>query len=288
MGYSKTMTAHISSPPARQAIWRHLPPAFRILLAMTLAALGFSPAGIAVRAGEAPALVACASSMRFAMDELASAFRASSGGEMRIAYGSSGNFARQIMQGAPFELFVAADSIYAGRIAEAGLALDAGKAYAQGRLALFVPKGSPLKPDASLSDLGKAIADGRLKRFAIASPEHAPYGQAAREALESAGLWDKIGPYLVLGENVAQAAQFASAGSAQGGIIAYSLALAPDMARRGNFVLLPGGSHRPLRHLAVLTRRAGATARAFYDFLTTEPARAIMARHGFGSPQGAD
>jgi molybdate transport system substrate-binding protein len=149
---------------------------------------------------------------------------------------------------------------------------------------LFVPTGSALKADATLEDLKAAVADGRVRRFAIANPEHAPYGRAAREALQRAGLWDAIAPRLVLGENVSQAAQFATTGGAQGGIFAYSLARSPVFADKGVHVLLPAEGHAPLIQRMVLVKGAGATAREFYRYLQQPAAREVFRRFGFLLP----
>jgi molybdate transport system substrate-binding protein len=258
-----------------------------LLLAAALFSILIPGAVQTARAADDQPLVACASSMRFAMEELSADFTAKSGRKIRLAYGSSGNFTRQIMQGAPFELFFSADNSYPLRLAENSLTMDEGMPYALGRLALFVPKGSPLAADPSLADLGAAIEAGKVKRFAIASPEHAPYGRAAREALQAKGLWEKIRPSLVYGENVAQAAQFASSGSSQGGIIAYSLALAPEIARLGTAVLLPLDGHKPLVQRMVLIKGAGETAQAFYRYMSSDAAHAILRKHGFAPPQDA-
>ena len=149
----------------------------------------------------------------------------------------------------------------------------------------MVPPGSPLKADGQLKDLAAALRDARLQKFAIANPDHAPYGARAKEALQHAGLWDRIEGKLVLGENIAQAAQFATSGSAQGGIIAYSLALAPAFATMGRFELIPESFHQPLKQRMVLIKGAPPAARAFYDYLATPAALAIMVRHGFAIPK---
>ena len=120
--------------------------------------------------------------------------------------------------------------------------------------------------------------------FAIANPEHAPYGQRAEEALRKAGLWETLRPRLVLGENVSQAAQFALSGSTQGGIIAYSLARSPLITKRGTFALIPAEWHRPLTQKMVLMRGAGPTATAFYGYLQGPEARTILHNHGFVLP----
>jgi molybdenum ABC transporter molybdate-binding protein len=159
------------------------------------------------------------------------------------------------------------------------------EAFARGEPhALLAPHGSPLQVDSELRDLTVAISDGRLQRLAIANPQHAPYGRAARAALERAGLWSALQGKLVLGENVAQAAQFALSGSAQGGIVAWSLVKAPELARHGVAALLPESWHPPLRQRMALTRHAGDDARRFYDYLQQPPARALFERYGFALP----
>ncbi len=234
-------------------------------------------------ADDAP-LIAAASDLRFALDELAQVFARESGTPVRIVYGSSGNFRRQIAEGGPFELFLSADEAFVFALAQEGRTVDDGVLYAIGRIALVVPEGSQLQLDASLGDLVAAAADGRLRKFAIANPEHAPYGRAAQEALIAAGAWDAVRTRLVYGENVAQAAQFATSGSAQGGIVALSLALAPGALGTARFVVIPEAMHRPLRQRMVLTKRAGTTVSAFYKFLQQGTARAVLRRYGFALP----
>lgn len=227
--------------------------------------------------------IAAASDLKFALDDVARAFRTRTGQEVRISYGSSGNFFRQIQQGAPFEMFLSADEAFVFQLADAGLTVDRGALYATGRLVLFAAHGSPVKVDAELSDVRAAVQDGRIRRFAIANPEHAPYGRAAREALQRLGLWTAIEPRLVLGENVSQAAQFAASGSVQAGMFALSLALAPTFAKAGSYVLVPETLHQPLRQRMVLLKRAGETTRGFFAFVQQPSARAILARYGFAA-----
>lgn len=237
----------------------------------------------AARAGDAPA-IAAASDLQFALTEVAASFKAKTGREVRLAFGSSGNFFRQIGQGAPFEMFLSADEEFVQRLDDAGLTEDEGALYAVGRIVLIAPHGSPLAGDGTLADLAAALEDGRLKKFAIANPEHAPYGQRAEEALRHAGLWDAIKDRLVYGENVSQAAQFALSGNAQGGIVAWSLALAPEVGARGNHALIDETMHKPLRQRMALLKGAGETARHFHTFMQEDEARAIMRRYGFVLP----
>ena len=252
-----------------------------LVLAIACAPLPGRAAGAAPQ--PVPA-IAAASDLQFALAEIAAAFRRDTGQEVRLAFGSSGNFRRQIAEGAPFEIFLSADESYVDALVREGRTLGAGVRYAQGRIVLFVPAGSTLKPDASLADVAAALADGRVRRFAIANPEHAPYGRAAREALRTAGVWNAVVPHLVLGENVSQAAQFAASGAAQGGIFAYSLALAPAIAGKGRAVLLPSTMHTPLAQRMVLIKGAGPVAQAFYAYLQQPAARAVLQRHGFAAP----
>lgn len=240
--------------------------------------------GLGLPAQAVPA-IAAASDLKFALDVIAADFTRQTGQALNIVYGSSGNFYRQIAQGAPFELFMSADESYVFKLAEQDLTLDKGLLYASGRIVLFAPKGSAVQADAA--DLKRALSDGRLHKFAIANPEHAPYGRAAKEALISMGLWDAVEPKLVLGENVSQAAQFAMSGSTQGGIFAYSLALAPAAAQAGSYVMIPEAMHSPLRQRMVLTRKAGAVARSFYAYLQQAAARAVLSHYGFAVPIGA-
>lgn len=239
-------------------------------------------AGVACAAQARPPIVAAASDLKFAVTEIAARFEADTGRKVQLNFGSSGNFARQIRQGAPFELFMSADEDFVFELANAGLTRDRGELYAVGRIVLYAPKGSSIRLDADLKGLREAW--GAVRKFAIANPEHAPYGRAAQQALQALGLWDFVQPALVLGENIAQTAQFVTTGNAQAGIIALSLALAPELQRQGSYVLLPETLHNPLRQRMVLTRRAGETAALFYAYLQQPPARAILKRYGFLLP----
>lgn len=257
---------------------------FMLAVAMSLTGRAIAQTNTAP-AGPGP-LIAAASDLRFALDELAARYQQTTGQTARIVYGSSGNFRRQIAEGAPFEIFLSADEGYVLALAREGKLPDAGVPYATGRLALVLPRGSPLRLDGTLQDIALAARDGRLKRFAIANPEHAPYGRAAREALITAGAWDVVQSRLVLGENVSQAAQFATSGSAQGGLVALSLALASGALGDTAHVAIPEHMHRPLLQRMALTLHAGAAARAFYEYLQQPGSRAVLKRYGFVVPGG--
>jgi molybdate transport system substrate-binding protein len=247
---------------------------------MVAATAGWAAGALA----EEPPTIAGAADLQFALTDVATAFKAETRLDVKLTFGSSGNFARQMRQGAPFEMYLSADENYVLELSKDGFTRDDGALYAVGRIVIIVPHGSPLQADGTFEDLRAALADGRLDKFAIANPEHAPYGRRAEEALRHAGLWEVIEDRLVLGENVSQAAQFATSGSTQGGIIAYSLALSRKVSALGTFELIPAEWHDPLRQRMVLLKVAGATAERFYAFVQQPAARAIMRQYGFVLP----
>lgn len=272
----------LSLPPGARTMRMPIP--LRLLLAAVCLAAGIAPATPQpARAQDIPN-VAAASDLQFALVEAAAAFTQQTGREVKIAFGSSGNFVRQIRQGAPFQMFLSADEAFVHDLAAAGLTEGEGDLYGVGRIVLVVPHGSPLKPDGTLADLRAALAGRRVQKFAIANPEHAPYGRRAEEALRHAGLWDELRDKLVLGENVSQAAQFATSGDAEGGIVAYSLALSPRIAEIADYALIPDSWHEPLRQRMVLLNGAGDTARRFYAFVASAAGRTILKRYGFVLP----
>jgi len=238
---------------------------------------------VATAQTKAPVIVAAAD-LQFALAEIAANFTQDTGLDVKLVFGSSGNFYRQIAQGAPFQMFLSADEDFVFRLADAGKTIDRGTLYAICRIVIVAPRNSALKPDAGLKDLAAALKDGRIKKFALANPEHAPYGKRALEALQHAGLWEAIKDKLVLGENVSQAAQFAVSGSTQGGIIAYSLALSPAIQQRADYALIPASWHQPLAQRMVLIKDADATTKTFYRYLQQPAARSVMKKHGFTLP----
>lgn len=251
--------------------------------AVTLLASGWALlSGRAAAEPQGP-LIAVAASVQRAMEEIAPAWMQQTGQRLRITYGSSGNFVRQIQQGLPAELFLSADESFALKLVDAGLTRGAGVVYASGRLALLVAPGSAIALDPHLQGLKAGWAG--VRKFAIANPELAPYGRAAREALQSVGLWEQAQAKLVLGENIAQATQFVTAGAAQAGITALSLAATSQAPGLASHMALAPSLHQPLRQRMVLLRRAGPVAAAFYEYLQSAQVRAVLRRHGFGAAQ---
>ncbi|RAR63022.1 molybdate transport system substrate-binding protein [Onishia taeanensis] len=271
-------------------------------LAQWLLVLGLAVAP-AVMAADVPR-IAVASSLQFALTEIAKDFHNASGRQVILNMGSSGNFRRQIDQGAPFELFLSANEGYVQALHEAGKTRDAGVRYARGRLVWLQRKGleegreGEERPDSQMKEQSSSNAplaavkaavqawqaDGSRARFALANPEHAPYGVAARQALAHEGLWDTSQPLQVQGENVAQAARFALSADTRGGLVAYSLACSPSLAGKSRYVLIPEAWHAPLHQRMALLPGAGETAEAFYAYLQSPPARQVFRDYGFAVP----
>lgn len=225
--------------------------------------------------------IAAAADLKFAMDEIVTAFkRANPADQVDVIYGSSGKFNTQLREGAPYDLFFSADIAYPRELAKEGLAASETKPYAVGRIVLW-----SASMDATKMTLA-SLADPKIARIAIANPKHAPYGKRAEEALRSAGLWEKVEPKLVYGENIAQTAQFVQSGNAQAGIIALSLAVNPELATKGGYWLIPDTRHSPLEQGFVITRRAAGNplAKRFADYMGGKPARAVMVKYGFVLP----
>jgi molybdate transport system substrate-binding protein len=223
--------------------------------------------------------VAAASDLAFAFPELAAAFERDTGTHVTFTFGSTGQLAKQIAEGAPYDVFAAANVSYVDEVVRAD-ACDASTQapYARGRIALWTKRGLVAAPT-SLADL----TDPRFAKIAIANPAHAPYGKAAREALERAGVWAALEPRIVYGANVQQALQFAASDNAEVAIVALSLALATD---GGIADPIDPGAHAPIDQALVVCKRGKDRARAlaFTRYLASPAGRAIMRRHGFLLP----
>lgn len=246
---------------------------YRSLLLSLVLLLAASP--LAAREG---ITVAAASDLRYALDEILELYlTAHPQDQVQIIYGSSGKMTTQIIHGAPFDVFFSADIAFPERLRARGHTATEPTVYALGRIVVWSRRHGPL----TLADL----AEPRIRRVAIAQPTHAPYGARAQEALEAAGLWERVETKLVYGENIAHAAQMAASGAADAAIIALSLARFPDLAQAG-YTLIDDSLHQPLTQGFVITRRGAekATAHRFADFMGGEQARAIMARYGFTFP----
>jgi molybdate transport system substrate-binding protein len=229
--------------------------------------------------------IAAASDLRFALDELDAAFGRTVGTvDVSVSYGSSGSLFAQLSNGAPFDLFLSADIAYVRQLGARGLIVPGSAfTYALGRLVVWVPADSPI--DVARLGMDALRAPG-VMHVAIANPEYAPYGRAAEAAIRQTGLFDEVGPRLVLGENVAQAFQFAQSGSAQIAVIGLSLATAPSVAGSGRFWEVPPAFYPSIEQGGAVLRGAqyAELAQRFRTFLLSADGRAILERHGLSAP----
>ncbi len=252
----------------------------RAHLKVALAGGLWALAGAAAKAQAAPIRVAAASDLKFALGELGGRFERETGLKLAITFGSSGNLTRQLEQGLPMDLFLSADEALVFRLARAGWARDEGVVYGTGRLVWLTAKGASPLISGDLKGLIAAL--GESGKLSIANPDHAPYGRAARAALQAAGLWPLIQSRLVLGENVSQATQFVTTGAAQAGLVALSLALAPEVSAHTRHSLVDAALHPPIIQRMALSRTASPAAHRFYAFLQTDAAKKVLAGHGLG------
>lgn len=223
-------------------------------------------------------LISAASDLTFAFQELAPRFEHRTGIKVTFNFGATGQLAQQIEQGAPVDLFAAANESYIDRLAAQGLILkDSKMPYARGHLTLWTRADSPLR----LTGLDDLLSP-RVRRVAIANPSHAPYGLAAKQALQAAGLWQRLAAKLVMGENVRQTLQYASTGNVDAALIALSL----SMQYGGHWVLIPQQLYRPIVQAMAIVKRTPYVneARQFATFVTGPHGQPIMKKYGFVLP----
>jgi molybdate transport system substrate-binding protein len=251
--------------------------------ALALLALVAAPA-LARAAPQRSVAVAVAANLKPAFEELAARFQERHPGvAVRPTYGASGSFFAQLGNGAPFDLFLSADAELPAKVVEQGLADGEAFTYAYGKLVVWVPNGSNL--DLAARGLA-ALADASVRKIAIANPAVAPYGRAARTALERAGLWARLRERVVMGQNVSQTAQFVQSGNAQAGFVPLSLARTPPLSDEGRAWLVPPSSHERIEQAGVVLKGARdlALARDLAAFLLGDAARPVLERHGYGLP----
>lgn len=225
--------------------------------------------------------VAAAADLNFALPEIAKAFEAQTGTKVQLSFGSSGNFFAQIQSGAPFDVFCSADMGYPQKLAAAGQALpETLRQYASGHLVLWARNNSNLNFE---RDGVKTLLDPRVRKIAIANPDHAPYGRAAVAALEKAKLYDQVKDKLVLGENISQTAQFVTSGNADVGLLSLSLAQAADLQKQGHFWRIPSEIADSLPQGAIVLKQSASPqlAEKFLDYLSCPVGTKILAQYGF-------
>lgn len=250
-------------------------------IALTAAACG--------RPAEAPPArgkvrVAAAADLNAAFGDLIMRFGTVHDVDVSVSFGSSGNFYAQLLNGAPFDLFLSADVAYPNQLAARGLTVPQSEfTYAVGRIVVWVPAASPI--DVEHEGL-QALTHASVAHVAVANPEHAPYGRAAVAAMQSAGVYDRVKPKLVVGENIAQAMQFVQSGAAEIGIVALSLASAPSAKGQGRMFEIPAGAYPRLEQGGTILKSAADVdaARAFRGFLLSADGQAILKQYGFAPP----
>jgi molybdate transport system substrate-binding protein len=270
------MPTYSRAPSELIFTWRLQSPFFVSLLLIFLSSISCSN----VRTEAPPQItVAAAADLGPAFEEIGRAFEQETKTKVVFSFGSTGMLTQQIANGAPMDLFAAANVSYIEELEKKGLIIPDTKAiYARGRITLWTLKVVPVKPQ-EIKDLTRL----EIKRIAIANPEHAPYGMAARQALETAGIWEAVKPKLVYGDNIRQTLQFAQTGNVDVAIVALSLSIGSD----GHWVLIPEDLHKPLdQALAVIKgTKHEQEARGFASFVNSARGREIMGKYGFELPR---
>lgn len=235
---------------------------------------------LALGSGAQKVRIATAANMRFAMEELLTAYKKKNPAhDIEVIYGSSGNFYAQIVNGAPFDLFFSADAFYPQKLYEAEQTWGEVKVYAIGQLVLW---SSSIEVSSGI----EVLAQYPKAKIAIANPNLAPYGQKAVETLQHYGVYEKIKPQLIIGENISQTAQFCLTGNAQLGFIALSLAISPTMKNVGSYYLVNKAAHSPLEQAYVFLKRAkdNPLAHSFTKYISSPEATPFFEKYGFGLP----
>ncbi|MEJ7731600.1 MAG: molybdate ABC transporter substrate-binding protein [Polyangiaceae bacterium] len=248
-------------------------------LGMAAISCAKEPSAAPADAGPAEIQVAAASDLAVALKEIGEAYQKAHGSKVVITFGSTGLLAKQIAEGARYDAFFAANVSFVDDVVRAGACDGATKApYARGRIVIWSKDGIADPAPATLADLKEA----RFAKLAIANPEHAPYGKAAQQALQSAGLWEAVKPRLVYAENIQQTLQFAQTGNAEAAIVALSLAMVTE---GGKWSLIDDAGHKPIDQVLVVCNRGDnrAGGAAFATFVGAE-GRETMRRFGFVLP----
>ncbi|ADC88657.1 molybdenum ABC transporter, periplasmic molybdate-binding protein [Thermocrinis albus DSM 14484] len=199
-----------------------------------------------------------------------------------LTFGSSGKGATQIRQGAPFDIYMAANMKFVEDLYKEGYVVTPPKPYAVGKLVIWVRKDSGLDP----SKFPQVLLDDRVKKIAIADWKVAPYGAAAKELLERTGLWDRVKEKLVIGENISQTASFVFSGAADVGLISLSQALSKELSAKGIYWVVPKDKYTPIVQGYGITKRGSEKpeVRRFYEFILSKEAREVFKKYGFDEP----
>ena len=227
--------------------------------------------------------VAAAADLQFVMQEIGARFKSATGKSVKLIYGSSGNFAQQLQNGAPFDMFFSANLDYPKQLEAAGLT-EPGSfyQYAIGKIVVWVPNDSKVDVSSGL----RALLNPSLKKIAIANPQHAPYGKAAVAAMQKENIYEQVKDKFVLGENISQAAAFVASGSADVGIVALSLALSPNMKDKGRYAEVPTADYPAIEQACVImgSSKNKSVAQQFLKFIQSSPITELFQKYGFAIP----
>ena len=226
--------------------------------------------------------IAVAANMKDAFLAIQNEFKSDNKADFRVVYGSSGNITAQILNGAPFSLFISADENYPLELAKRKITVDEGKVYAIGKIALLSKKSNGITLGSSKADLTKAFK--QANKIAIAKPELAPYGKAAVDYLKAEGLWDLAKDKLVYGDNISIATMYVASGAADIGFTALSLALSPGIAKETQHLVLNPALYEPIKQRMVLMKNAPQEVVALYQFMQSPKAQAVLRKFGYQIP----
>lgn len=226
--------------------------------------------------------VAVATNMKDAFAEINAAYKAAGNSDIRIVYGSSGNFTAQIMNGAPFNLFISADEHFPIELSKKGKTIDEGVVYAIGKLAIISKNSAKMSLANDKTELMRAI--NKANKIAIAKPELAPYGKAAIEYLKAEGLWDIAKDKLIYGDNIGIATMYVVTGAADLGFTALSLAKSAEVAKETHFILVNSKLYEPIKQRMVLIKDAPQEAITLYQFMQRPAAKSILQKYGYSTP----
>lgn len=226
--------------------------------------------------------IAVAANMKDAFLAIQNEFKADNKADFRVVYGSSGNITTQILNGAPFSLFISADENYPLELAKRKITVDEGKVYAIGKIALLSKKSNGITLGSSKADLTKAFK--QANKIAIAKPELAPYGKAAVDYLKAEGLWDLVKDKLIYGDNISIATMYVASGAADIGFTALSLALTPGIAKETQHLVLNPALYEPIKQRMVLMKNPTPDAVALYQFMQSPKAQAVLRKFGYQIP----
>ena len=229
-------------------------------------------------------VVAAAANMTRAMTEIADRYQAKTGEKIKLTFGSSGNFTRQIQQGAPYTLFLSADLKYADILYESNRTASKAIPFARGEIGILIPASSVLSNAADIHAIFQSLMFDQYRKIAIANPETAPYGAAAEQALQSGGLWAIPSQKMIIAENAAQVVQYGLTGAVDMAVIPSSFAVYPGFKGQGKYFPIPADWYDPINQYLVLLRGAGTSTKTFLKYLEGDEAKEIIKKYGYSLP----